>query len=55
VLVVGILGLLLGLLLKGAPLRIGLGTHWPAVLRLVPSIFHLPPTPTLLLLQVFRL
>lgn len=45
VLVFGILGLLLGLLLKRAPLRIGLGTHWPAVLRLVPSIFHPPPNP----------
>ena len=44
VLVFGILGLLLGVLLKGAPLRIGLGTHWPAVLRLVPpySILHQP-------------
>jgi hypothetical protein len=55
VLVVGILGLLLGLLLKGAPLRIGLGTYWPAVLRLVPSIFHPPPTPALVFLRVFRL
>ena len=52
---VGLLGLFIGLLLKWAPSRIGLGTHWPAVLRLVPSIFHPPPTPALVLLQVLRL
>ena len=55
VLVVGLLGLLLGLLTKGAPLRIALGTHWPAVLRRVPAVFRPPPTPTPLTLQVFRL
>src|SRR5688500_11785079 len=38
VLVFGVLSLLLGVLLKGVPLRIGLVTHWPAVLRLVPSV-----------------
>ncbi len=55
VLFVGLLGLLLGLLPKGEPLRIALGTHWPAVLRRVPAVFRPPPTPTPLTLQVFRL
>jgi hypothetical protein len=55
VLVVGLLGLLLGLLPKGAPLRIALGTHWPVVLRRVPAVFRPPPTPTPLTLRVFRL
>jgi hypothetical protein len=55
VLVVGLLGLLLGLLSKGAPLRIALGTDWPVVLRRVPAVFRSPPTPTPLTLQVFRL
>ena len=52
---VGLLGLLLGLLPKGAPLRIALGTHWPAVLRRVFPVLRPPPTPTPLILQVFRL
>ena len=55
VLVVGLLGLLLGLLPKGAPLRIAPGTDWPVVLRRVPTVFRPPPTPTPLTLQVFRL
>jgi hypothetical protein len=55
VLAVGLLGLLLGLLPKGAPLRIALGTHWSVVLRRVPAVFRPPPTPTPLTLQVFRL
>jgi hypothetical protein len=55
VLVVGLLGLLLGLLPKGAPLRVALGTHWPVVLRRVPTVFRPPPTPTPLTLQVLRL
>jgi hypothetical protein len=55
VLVVVLLGLLLGLLPNGAPLRIALGTHWPVVLRRVPAVFRPPPTPTPLTLQVFRL
>jgi hypothetical protein len=55
VLVVGLLGLLLGLLPKGTPLRIRLDAGWPAVLRQVPAVFRPPPTPTPLTLQVFRL
>ena len=55
VLVVGLLGLLLGLLTKGAPLRIAPGTHCPVVLRRVPTVFRPLPTPTPLTLQVFRL
>ncbi len=52
---VGFFGLLLGLLAKGAPLRIGLDARWPAALRWVPAVMHPPPTPTPLILQVFRL
>jgi hypothetical protein len=52
---VGLLGLLLGLLPKGAPLRIGLDEHWSVVLRSVPAVFRAPPTPTPLTIQVFRL
>jgi hypothetical protein len=55
VLFVGLLGLLLGLLPKGAPLRIRLDAHWPVVLRRVPAVFRPPPTPTPITLQVFRL
>jgi hypothetical protein len=55
VVAVGLLGLLLGLLPKGAPLRIGLDGHWPVVLRRVPAVLRPPPTPTLPALQVFRL
>ncbi len=52
---VGLLGLLLGSLPKGAPVRIGLDARWPAVLRCVPAVFRPPPNPTPLTLQVFRL
>jgi hypothetical protein len=52
---VGLLGLLLGLLAKGAPLRIGLEERWPVVLRRVPAVMRPPPAPTPLTLQVFRL
>jgi hypothetical protein len=55
VLVVGLLGLLLGLLLKGAPLRIRPDARWPAVFRRVPTVLRPPPTPTPTTLQVFRL
>jgi hypothetical protein len=55
VLIVGFLGLLLGLLAKGAPLRIRLEAHWPVVLRRVPAVLRPPPAPTPLTLQVFRL
>jgi hypothetical protein len=55
VLFVGLLGLLLGLLPKGAPLRIRLDARWPVVLRRVPAVYRPPPTPTPLTLQVFRL
>ena len=55
VLVSSLLGLLLGLLPKGAPLRLGLGARWPVVLRRVPAVMRPPPTPTPLILQVFRL
>jgi hypothetical protein len=55
VLIVGFLGLLLGLLAKGAPLRIKLEARWPVVLRRVPAVMRPPPAPTPLTLQVFRL
>ena len=55
VLVSSLLGLLLGLLPKGAPLRMGPGARWPVVLSRVPAVMRLPPTPTPLILQVFRL
>ncbi len=52
---VGLLGLLLGLVRKGAPLPIRLDARRPAVLHLVPAVFRPPPTPTPPTLQVFRL
>jgi hypothetical protein len=55
VLAVGLLGLLLGLLFKGAPLRITLDARWPVVLRQIPAVLRPPPTPTPITLQVFRL
>jgi hypothetical protein len=55
VLAVGFLGLLLRLLLKSAPLRIGLDARWPVVLRRVPAVLRPPPNPTLLTLRVLRL
>jgi hypothetical protein len=55
VLVFGLLGLLLGLLLKRAPSRSRLDTRWSVVFRPVLAVSHPPPTPTSLTLQVFRL
>jgi hypothetical protein len=55
VLVVGLLGLLLGLLSKDAPVRITLDTRWPVVLRRLPAVLRPPPPPTPLTLRVFRL
>ena len=52
---VGLLGLLLGLLSKGAQSRINLTAYWPVVLRRVTAVVRPPPTPSLLTLQVFRL
>jgi hypothetical protein len=53
---VGLLGLLLGLLPKGAAgLRSWLGIRWPAVLRPVPAVLRPPPSPIPPILQVFRL
>ena len=55
ILALGFLGLLLGLLPKSAPLRIGLDARWPVVVRRVPAVLRPPPTPTPLTLRVFRL
>jgi hypothetical protein len=55
VLAAGILGLFLGLLLKSASLRIRLDARLPVALRWVPTVMRPPPTPTPLILQVFRL
>jgi hypothetical protein len=56
VVALGLLGLMLKLLPKcAAGLRIWLGTRWPAVLRRVPAMLRPPPTPTLPVLEVFRL
>jgi hypothetical protein len=55
VLAVGLLGLLLGLLPKGAQLRLGLASRWSAVLNRVSAVLGPPPTPTPRTLQVFRL
>ena len=53
---VGLLGLLLRLLPKGAGgLRTWLGMRGASVLRRVPAVFRPPPTPTPRILQVFRL
>jgi hypothetical protein len=49
------LGLLLGLLPRDTPLRIGLDARRAAVLHRVPAVLRPPPTPTPLTLQVFRL
>ena len=54
VLVSSLLGLLLGLIPKGAPLQIPLDARWPVAIRRVPAVFRPPPTPTPLTLQVFR-
>jgi len=56
VVALGLLVLILRLLPKcAAGLRIWLSTRWPAVLRRVPAVLRPPPTPTLPVLQVFRL
>ena len=55
VLAVGLLGLLLGLLPKGASLWIRRNARWPVVLRRWRAVLPPPPTPTPLALQVFRL
>jgi hypothetical protein len=53
--VAGLLVLLLRLLPKGAPLRIGVGTRRPAVLRRASAVFRPARAPTSPVLQVFRL
>ena len=55
VLAFGLLGLLLTLLPRRAPLRISLTAHWPEVIHRVPAVLRPPPAPTPLTLQVFRL
>ena len=50
-----ILGLVLGLLLKGARLWGRVSAPFVFGLRLRPPVFHPPRGPTLLVLQVFRL
>jgi len=55
VLAVGFLGLLLRLLPKCTPLRIGLDARWLVILRRVPAVLRPPPIPTPLTLRVFRL
>src|SRR5688572_22744791 len=56
VVALGLLGLILKLLPKcAAGLQLWLGTRWPAVLRWMPAVLRSPPTPTLPVLQVFRL
>jgi hypothetical protein len=52
---VGFLGLLLGSNPKGPPLLTRLDARWPVVHRLVPAVMRPPPTPTPLIIQVFRL
>jgi hypothetical protein len=51
----GLLGLLLGLLSRRAPLRISRAARWPVALGPVPAVSHPPSTPTPRFLQVFRL
>ena len=53
--VAGLLGLLLGLLRKGATSRGGIGTGWPPVLRRAPLVLRPARAPTSPTLQVFRL
>jgi hypothetical protein len=56
VVALGLLVLILRLLPKcAAGLRIWLGRRWPAVLRRVPAVLRPPPTPTLPVVQAFRL
>jgi hypothetical protein len=54
VLAFGLLVLLSRFLSKGAWLRIGLGMHWAAVLRLAPAVHCSARSPTSPVLQVFR-
>jgi hypothetical protein len=53
--VTGLLGLLLGLLPKGAPVRVGMRARRARVLRRASAVFRPARAPTLLTLQVFRL
>jgi hypothetical protein len=53
--VAGLLGLLLGLLRKGATSRVGIGMGWPTVHRRSPLVFRPARAPTSPILQVFRL
>ena len=53
--VTGLLGLLLGLLPRGATLRFGIGMGRPPVLRRAPLVFRPARAPTSPTLQVFRL
>jgi hypothetical protein len=53
--VAGLIGLLLGLLPKGAPSRIGIGMRQPATLRRASAVFRPARVPTSPILQVFRL
>ena len=55
VLAVGLLGLLLGLIGKGARWRIRLDARRPVGPLLPPAVFRPPPTPMPSTLQVFRL
>jgi hypothetical protein len=56
VVALGLLGLLLRLLPKGAVgLRSWLGIRWPAHFLRVPAVLRPPPTPTPLTLRVLRL
>jgi hypothetical protein len=51
----GLIGLLLGLLSKGAPSRIGNGMCQAAILRRASAVFRPARVPTSPILQVFRL
>lgn len=53
--VAGLLGLLLGLLPKGAPVRVGMRARRAHVLRRASAVFRPARAPTLPTLQVFRL
>ena len=53
--VVGLFSLLLSLLPKSAPSRVGIGIHRPPVLRRAFAIFRPARSPTSPVLQVFRL
>ena len=53
--VAGLLGLLVGLLRKGATSRVAIGMGWPTVLRWASLAFRPARAPTSPILQVFRL